>query len=140
MKKGAGIILIKDGKILLVKAKDKSLHLNGTIAIPGGHINENEAEADAARRELEEETGVTAKNLFEFPNNYVEDKIIRKDGEIEYSFKVYLVTDYSGKIKTNSDEEEPFWADLEQARKMKLWAHNNELLESALKYLNNIQL
>lgn len=135
IKRGAGIILIKDNKVLLVKAGEKSLHLNGTIALPGGHINPGETEEEAARREFTEETGLTAGNLIEFPGNYVEDKITRKDGEIEFSFRVFLAAEYSGELMLGSGEEEPFWMDIEEARKTKLWANNNLLLENAIKFL-----
>jgi 8-oxo-dGTP diphosphatase len=138
IKRGAGIILIKNGKVLLVKAGAKSLHLDDTIALPGGGIEEGETEEQAARREFKEETGLDLKELIDFPNNFVQDKITRKDGLIEFSFKAFLATDYSGILLTDSDEEQPFWMDVEQARKTDLWAKNNYLLENALKYLKTI--
>lgn len=137
IKRGAGVILISDQKVLLVKSGVKSLHLNGTIALPGGHIDEDESDEQAARREFKEETGLEIKNLIEFPGNYVQDKVTRKDGLIEFLFRVYLATEYSGELILDSEEEQPFWVDLEEARKMKLWANDNLLLENALKYLNS---
>jgi 8-oxo-dGTP pyrophosphatase MutT (NUDIX family) len=137
MKNGAGIILIKDGKVLLVQPGAKSLHLEGTVAIPGGHIEDGETPEEAARREFTEETGLVVGSLTEFPNNYVEDKIVRKDGLIDYSFKVYLAADYTGNLLVDSDDERPVWVDVNEARKMKLWANNNLLLENALRFLNS---
>jgi len=136
IKRGVGIILIKNGKILLVRAKDKSLHLNDTFSFPGGHINERETEEEAARREFNEESGLTVGKLTEFPGNYIESETIRKDGKVQFSFKAYLATDYSGEIRT-TDETEPFWIDVDEARKLKLFACDNEVLENAVKFLNS---
>lgn len=135
IKRGAGIILINNGKVLLVKAKTKSLHLNDTASFPGGHIDEGETEKVAARRELREETGLIVGKLLEFPGNYIESETIRKDGKIQFSFKAYLAIDFSGVIQA-TDETEPFWIDVEDARKLKLFASDNEILENALKFLN----
>ena len=66
---GVGIVLMKDGKILLGKRNDdpdkaKSL-LNGagTWTMPGGKLRFGEEFEQAARRELLEETGVIAKKI-----------------------------------------------------------------------------
>lgn len=138
-KKGAGIILIEDNKVVLVRAGEKSLHLNDTVALPGGHVEWDETEEQAARREFTEETGLIAGALEEFPGNYIEDMIVRKDGKIEFSFRVFLAHSHSGQLRLGSGEEEPFWAKIEEARQMKLWANNNLLLENALNYLDNVR-
>lgn len=119
----------------MVRPGKKSLHLDGTIAIPGGHIEDGETEEQAARREFTEETGLVAGKLSEFPNNYVEDQIIRKDGPIEFSFKVFVTDECKGELLRNSDDEQPFWMDINEAKRTKLWANNNYLLEQALNYL-----
>lgn len=49
-------IVVQDNKILLLKRK-KGDFVN-LLAIPGGKIEENEHIKDAARRELEEESGI----------------------------------------------------------------------------------
>lgn len=134
MKKGAGIIAIKDDKVLLVKAGIKSLQADGSIAFPGGHIDPWESEEETARRELTEETGLTAGAITDFPGNYVEASVERKDGWVEFSFKVFLSQEFTGELKA-TDETEPFWADIEEARKMKLYGKNNEILEAAIKFL-----
>ncbi len=134
MKRGAGVLLIKDGKVLLVKAGKTSKQLDGELAFPGGTIEPGESEIETAARELTEETGLTAKDLTEFPGGYVETNIVVKSGPIDFSFKVYLAQNYTGELKS-SDETEPFWVDIDEAQKMKLLGKNNEILNAAINFL-----
>lgn len=60
-----GTIILKDGKILMVKeAKEKCY---GKWAFPAGHIEPNEAIYDGAKRETYEETGCTVELKKAFP-------------------------------------------------------------------------
>lgn len=135
VRKGAGALLIHDGKVLLVRAQNGSKQLNGTLAFPGGHVEDGETELEAARREFQEETGFIADDLIDFPGNLIQANIERKDGPVEFTFKVYLVKGFEGELQIN-DETEPFWAPIDEARKMPLLGKNNEVLDSALKFLN----
>ncbi len=54
---GIGIIIVRDGKILL--GKRLKGHGAGNWQLPGGHLEFGETFEDAARREVEEETGLT---------------------------------------------------------------------------------
>jgi len=60
-KVGVGVIVIKDGKILL--GKRKGTHGEGSWAFPGGHLEFGERLEDCAKREVMEETGITIKNI-----------------------------------------------------------------------------
>lgn len=55
-KVGVGVILIREGKILL--GKRKNAHGHGSWSFPGGHLEWNESIAQCARREVREETGL----------------------------------------------------------------------------------
>ena len=60
-KTGVGIMIFKNGKILL--AKRNSSHGAGEYAFPGGHLEYMESFADCAKREISEECGIKVKNI-----------------------------------------------------------------------------
>lgn len=60
-KVGVGVMIFKDGKILL--AKRKNAHGAGEFAFPGGHLEFQESFADCAKRETLEECGIELQNI-----------------------------------------------------------------------------
>jgi len=60
-KVGIGVLIKKDGKVLL--GKRKGSHAPGTWAPPGGHLEFGESWEECARREVKEETGVTVSDV-----------------------------------------------------------------------------
>lgn len=56
-KVGIGVLIIREGKILL--GERLSSHGAGSWQIPGGHLEHGDTFEDTARREVEEETGLT---------------------------------------------------------------------------------
>lgn len=56
-KVGIGVIVLKDGKVLL--GKRIASHGAGTWQLPGGHLEYGESFEETACREVEEETGLT---------------------------------------------------------------------------------
>ena len=135
MKKTAGVIVIKDNQLLLVRAGQKSRQINGTYSFPGGKVEKNETNEDAAKRELAEETGLIAQRLVKFPENRVDGPIILKSGPLMCSYTVFIVMDFLGTLREKDDENEPLWIDLDQARKMTLLGDSSLLLENGIKFL-----
>ncbi len=89
-KVGVGVLILKDGKVLL--GKRKGSHGEGEFAFPGGHLEYMESFADCATRETMEECGVEIANIrFQFlanvtkyaPKHYVHVGLIAdwKSGE-----------------------------------------------------------
>ncbi len=58
---GVGVIIKRDGKILL--GKRKNAHGDGSWSFPGGHLEFNEDPKDCAEREVMEEVGINIKNM-----------------------------------------------------------------------------
>lgn len=87
---GIGIMILKDGKVLL--GKRKGSHGAGEYAFPGGHLEYMESFKDCAVRETHEESGLEIENIrFQFlanikkyaPKHYVHIGLIAdwKSGE-----------------------------------------------------------
>lgn len=60
-KVGVGVMVIRDGKVLL--GERKGSHGAGEYAFPGGHLDYMESFADCAKREVLEETGLAIANV-----------------------------------------------------------------------------
>jgi len=58
-----GVMVFKDGKILIGRRKDTATHGPGEYSLPGGHIEHSESFKEAIERETLEESGVKIKNL-----------------------------------------------------------------------------
>jgi 8-oxo-dGTP diphosphatase len=58
---GVGVLIIKDGKILL--GKRKAAIGAGKYELPGGHLEFNESFIECGRRETMEETGLEIKDI-----------------------------------------------------------------------------
>ena len=78
---GIGIMVLKDGKVLMGKRHDDAekadscLHGEGTWTFPGGKLDFHDTIKGGAARELEEETSLKAKELdvFSVTNERVHD-------------------------------------------------------------------
>jgi len=81
---GCGVIVVKNGKILVGTRKD-----NGLVCGPGGHIENGETAEDAAIRETREEFGINVAELIPIT--------ILTDMPLEYCpSQVFLCTEYYG--------------------------------------------
>ena len=112
---GVGVMILKDGKILLGlrnpnKEKASSeLQGQGTWTMPGGKVEFMEKLVDAAKRELEEETSLRAKEL----------KLLCISDDMtdtaHYVTVGFIVSKYTGKVKTMEPETilEWKWFDLD---------------------------
>jgi 8-oxo-dGTP diphosphatase len=60
-KVGIGVMIFKDGKVLLGKRKGK--HGGGEYSWPGGHLEYMESFEECVRRETREETGIEITNI-----------------------------------------------------------------------------
>ncbi len=100
---GVGVIIIKDGKVLL--GKRKNAHGEGCWSFPGGHLEFNESWEDCAFRETMEETGITIKNIrFGTVTNDVFQV------ENKHYITIFMLADYdSGEVKIMEPEKCEQW-------------------------------
>lgn len=108
----AGIILYRDGKVLLQRRSDK-----GTWAIHGGGMNPGETTEETARRELFEEVGLTAGSL-ELYGIFSGEELhcFYPGGDEAYVVSaVYFCDTFTGDIKLDPNEvAEARWFDYDK--------------------------
>ena len=107
---GVGVIIIRDGKILLEKRKNEPGR--GQWSIPGGLIELGESAKETAVREVEEETGLEVESpmLIDVVDNVTQDI----NGEVKYHFVIldYFAKLKGGELKAMSDAAELRWVQL----------------------------
>ena len=112
---GSGVLLYKGGKILLQKRRD-----SGLWADHGGCVEIGETLEETARRELFEETGLTAKKL-EFFNVYSGKEMLYTypNGDKTYLIiSLWICEEYEGDMKADAAEVlELKWFDINEIPK-----------------------
>ena len=102
-KVGVAVVIRKDGKVLL--GKRKNAHGDGTWAFPGGHLEWHEAIEDCAKRETQEETGITIKNIQIGP--YTNDFF---EKENKHYITLFVIADYdAGEVQIMEPEKCEAW-------------------------------
>jgi len=85
---------VRDSSVLVARRADDQ-HLGGAWEFPGGKVEDGEEPADAALRELREETGLTASvasPLLVFVHDYPDRRL---------RFHAFVVTDAYGEVATD---------------------------------------
>ncbi len=101
-KAGVGVMILKDGKVLITKRK--SSHGAGQYAFPGGHLEYMESFEECAIRETREECGIEIKNIqFQFLAN------LKKYAPKHY-VHIGLIAEWaSGEAQTLEPEKSEDW-------------------------------
>lgn len=121
----AGVVCFRDGEVLLIRRA--TAPRIGEWSLPGGRLEQGEAPADAALRELTEETGVTARLLGLIE---VVDTIM---GEPE---KLYLLHDYAalwtgGEPVPGDDADRAEFVSVEEAVARVAWSETARIIQDA---------
>ncbi|MEM1922166.1 MAG: NUDIX domain-containing protein [Desulfurococcaceae archaeon] len=126
-----GCVLIRNDEILLVKRKYPPAE--GYWAIPGGVIESSELIYEAARRELEEETGLKAEPLGVIA---LADVLFREGCRVKYRYVIVEVlfdpTSITGSLKPGEEVLDVRWMNIKDVVK------RNDITRSTRKLVESI--
>ena len=100
---GAGVAVLKDGEVLLIRRGD-----NNRWDVPGGGLESGETPEAAARREMTEETGLSVGLLrplavFQHPHVYPDGNMVQWETHV-------FTADYpGGEVRAGDDAHEAKW-------------------------------
>jgi 8-oxo-dGTP pyrophosphatase MutT (NUDIX family) len=126
-----GVVVRDEREVIVIVPVRRDSRGNRVLALPKGHPDGNESAAEAAAREVAEETGVTA-------------QLIDKLGDVRYSYErnrrriakrvaFYLFEYESGDLADHDHEiEDARWISLEQAREELTYDGERQMIERAL--------
>ncbi len=131
----ASAAIFRDGKVLL--AQRSKPPLKGIWSLPGGHIEAGEKAIDAAHRELNEETGITAdlKGLADVAN-----VIMRRDDgalRVHYVISVFYGIWLHGEAKAESDCQAVEWVDIAELSERPMTDGTAAIIERAAGLLSS---
>lgn len=130
-KRVAAMVVLDDGKFLILKRSDSSSS-PGLWNFPGGGIEEDETPMEAAIRELHEEAGIVVE---EDDAKYV-GEILTKRMRIYF----YITDEYSGDVKINKESSDFKWVKPEDSYKYKFVGDgvvNENLMFFILKFMRD---
>lgn len=119
---------LRDGKLLIAR-RTEGQHLAGSWEFPGGKIEHGELPADAARRELEEETGLVAGVLEPLV------VLVHDYAEAPLRFHVFLARDPAGSVRMDRDREHA-WKAWDELRGLAMPDANRRMLQALRWRLN----
>jgi 8-oxo-dGTP diphosphatase len=127
-----GVVCMKGDQVLLIRRGNPPL--KGSWSLPGGRIEAGERAADAALRELREETGLTAEliGLVDVVDGLFTS---RSSGELT---RHYVLIDYAarwlqGEPRAGDDAEEARWFGPQALDALDLWSETRRIIALARK-------
>ncbi|MCT7375972.1 NUDIX hydrolase [Chelativorans salis] len=109
------VAAMQDGRFLLVRRGRAPAR--GLFAFPGGRVEAGETDEETARRELREETGLTADEITPLC-----EMTIDGDGGRRYRLKVYRALQLHGTPVAGDDADHVGWYALDEMRELPITA------------------
>lgn len=144
---GARAVLMKDGKVLILKRASGNIRSADKYDLPGGGVERGENMEDALSREIQEETGLKVEigpllSISDSEKDYALEEENESNIKVFRKLIIYLAFYKSGEVKL-SDEHQSFeWLDIEDAikkfdEKDPFYARKKQTLIKAAEYLKN---
>jgi 8-oxo-dGTP pyrophosphatase MutT (NUDIX family) len=124
-------VVVRAGEVAVIVPVKRAADGRRVLGLPKGHLDGDETPEQAARREVAEETGVTAELVDELGD--VSYRYERGGRRIGKSVRFYLFSYVSGSVEDHDHEiEEALWMPLEQAARELTYAGEREMVQRAL--------
>lgn len=114
MREAVAFILVRDGSFLVERRSHTKELDPGTLAIPGGHVEEGEGPEEALRREMAEELGVV-------PLVFAPVSVQVHESLYPIEIRYYIVTSWEGEMEAR-EAEEISWLPLRERGRLDLEA------------------
>jgi 8-oxo-dGTP pyrophosphatase MutT (NUDIX family) len=127
----AGGVVVRDGQVVVIVPVKRDARGNRVLGLPKGHLDAGESAEEAATREVQEETGVTA-------------ELVEKLGEVRYQYErrgrrvskrvAFFLFEYrSGDLADHDHEiEDARWMPLSEAVEALSYDGEREMVRRAL--------
>ncbi len=122
-KPAAGVLILQGGWVLLVRRSIEPF--KGYWDIPGGFLGPRELPEAAARREIEEETGLQAHGL-SFLGFYLDDYDYQ--GQQYVILNIYFVAEATGEPRAGDDASDVGWFSLDALPPNIAFVHARQVL------------
>ncbi len=123
--------MVRGGEVVVIVPVKRAADGRRVLGLPKGHLDGDETPEQAARREVGEETGVTAELVDVLGD--VSYRYERRGRRIAKTVRFYLFEYLSGSVEDHDHEiEEARWMPLEQAARELTYAGEREMAQRAL--------